>query len=88
MSETKLTRLLDIPGFKHIQTQKQRSGSCWVGSKQEKTKAIKALGSAVCWIATAFQYVPIHIITCYFTPGNKKKTDESIEKVIHIVGSI
>ena len=88
LSETKLTRYLQIEGYHHMQTRKVRSGGCWAGSKFDRVKKIKALGSSICWISPAYQFVPLHIFCCYLQPNNKPSTDQTFARLKHAVQGV
>lgn len=73
LSETKLTWLYKIRGFKHIQTKLNRTGGSWIGSKHDRVKKIRTVGDAIIWVSVAYQFVPLHIFCSYIKPGNKAK---------------
>ncbi len=68
LSETKLTKNLNLAGLRAHQTYRKRNGGCANISNHGKAKLIKALGTYMCWSSIPYQQIPLHVFTCYLEP--------------------
>ena len=68
LTETKLTKNLNLAGLRAHQIYKKRNGGCAIISNHGKAKLIKALGTYMCWSSIPYQQIPLHVFTCYLEP--------------------
>ena len=88
LSEVKLSKKFKIDGWASGQTRFSRHGGCWVGSKLDHCKHIKSLDTNITWFSVAIDYVPIHIISCYLQPQDRRHTTESINRLLFIIEDV
>ena len=72
LTETKLTKSLNLAGLRAHQTYRKRNGGCANIPNHGKAKLIKALGTYMCWSSIPYQQIPLHVFTCYLEPKQTK----------------